>query len=381
MNFLAFLILFSVQVQAEVSIQGPGLGNQITLSDANIYNYRSIHIISRRYDQGDEMQPEVIFEIPEGEIAWSKTIELQKGAGQYQFDIQGQVDHHSEFQKLGHFSFQNVMVAKNFQSAQNFADLSGRSLPDVELLLLQVKKNGGDPTATSNYFIRNPKQAWSLRVFAREGSGQYEIKLAATSRHEIEMGHLTHTLGTYTLAMHPTSAATLLASGMAQSDQPEILALARLITATAKTKYEKTSLIHDWVALNIAYEPEMLAIDSRATNILKTDALSVLNLKKTICTGYANLTAALLRAVGVDTRIINGTVSASDGHVLGLHAWNEAYVDDRWLILDTTWDSGYVVNDPATKHLVFSPNFRREYFDAKPKDFELHHTAQKIRND
>lgn len=38
--------------------------------------------------------------------------------------------------------------------------------------------------------------------------------------------------------------------------------------------------------------------------------------------------------MGIPTRYVRGVTGN-----LGAHAWNEAYADGRWIILDTTWDS------------------------------------------
>jgi transglutaminase/protease-like cytokinesis protein 3 len=52
------------------------------------------------------------------------------------------------------------------------------------------------------------------------------------------------------------------------------------------------------------------------------------------------------------------------------HAWNEVYVDGRWIIVDTTWDcgnsyeSGGVTKENGTSHI---------YFDANLKYFSVNH--------
>ena len=54
--------------------------------------------------------------------------------------------------------------------------------------------------------------------------------------------------------------------------------------------------------------------------------------------GFSLLTAALLRAVHIPTVTILG-VAIKQNHVLGPHAWNEAFVDNRWISIDTTQDA------------------------------------------
>ncbi len=131
-----------------------------------------------------------------------------------------------------------------------------------------------------------------------------------------------------------------------ESDAAEIKALAEKIVNAGDSDYEKVRKVHDWVANNIWYDYDALY----SGESVEVDALKVLKLKRTVCHGYSNLTAALLRSMGIPTKVTCGYalgVSTSgawtDAIVSGdqsNHAWNEAYVDGRWVILDTTWDSG-----------------------------------------
>ena len=122
------------------------------------------------------------------------------------------------------------------------------------------------------------------------------------------------------------------------SDHEEIVNLARSITAGRANDYEKVKAIHDWVAENIWYDADSVIIGS----------LNVLRNRRSLCAGYASLTAALLRVVGIPAKVISGYVLGDSGNLadfydtagtVGNHAWNEAYIGGRWLILDTTWDS------------------------------------------
>jgi hypothetical protein len=75
-----------------------------------------------------------------------------------------------------------------------------------------------------------------------------------------------------------------------------------------------------------------------------------MNSRRSICVGYANLTAALLRAKEIPAKTVSGygrittktgtwTLSQLSGNEIN-HVWNEAYINGRWIIIDTTWDSG-----------------------------------------
>ena len=84
------------------------------------------------------------------------------------------------------------------------------------------------------------------------------------------------------------------------------------------------------------------------TNIFDMDAIKyryergystyVLQNKRGVCDGYASLTVALLRAAGISAKYIPG-YGYNNGSSIEGHAWTEAYVDNKWINMDTTWDS------------------------------------------
>lgn len=133
-----------------------------------------------------------------------------------------------------------------------------------------------------------------------------------------------------------------------ESDHKDIISLSKKITKNCNSDYDKLKAIHDWVCNNIWYDYDFLYGRS---SIASTGALETLKSKKSVCHGYATLTAALLRASGIPAKVVagyalgvtggsewtDGILSLTEGN----HAWNEAYVDERWVILDTTWDSNH----------------------------------------
>lgn len=130
-----------------------------------------------------------------------------------------------------------------------------------------------------------------------------------------------------------------------ESNASEIKALANRIVSTQDSDFEKIRKVHDWVADNIWYDYDAFYSGRDA----EVDARKVLKTKRTVCSGYANLTAALLRSLGIPTKVMSGyslglgtSEKWTDAAISGSqpnHAWNEAYADGRWVILDTTWDS------------------------------------------
>ena len=134
-------------------------------------------------------------------------------------------------------------------------------------------------------------------------------------------------------------------SGGVESDEKKIIKLAKSIVSKGDSDYEKVRKVHDWVANNVWYDYDSYGSGSYGNN----NALEVLESKKAVCQGYANLSAALLRALGIPAKVVSGyalglssggqwTESTITGDKTN-HAWNEVFVDGRWVIFDATWDS------------------------------------------
>lgn len=160
-----------------------------------------------------------------------------------------------------------------------------------------------------------------------------------------------------------------------KSDHPQIVSLAKEITKNSKTEYEKVAAVNNWVSENIYYDYPTFHDETNASQ----DVLTVLKTKKAVCEGYARLTAALLRAVDIPAKFISGITQengakgweAGNGTVGIAHAWNEAFVDGRWMILDTTWNSpnryenGVYTKGDHRSNIYFDPTL--EFFSMTHK--------------
>ncbi len=161
-----------------------------------------------------------------------------------------------------------------------------------------------------------------------------------------------------------------------QSDDVEIKALAQSITSGITNDYDKVKAIHKWVSENVYYDFDAL----RTGDYSNMDAKGVLMYKKGVCEGYSNLTAALLRSIGIPCRVQTGYAlgisttgdwdNVSINTTQSNHAWNEAYAEGRWLILDTTWDSNNEYEAGVYNQGAFTTN---NYFDSTLEFFSQSH--------
>ncbi len=159
-----------------------------------------------------------------------------------------------------------------------------------------------------------------------------------------------------------------------EADTLKIKKLAEKIVGDEEDDYQKLKKINDWVASNIYYD-----LDSYYSGkMVCTDAISTLENKMSVCQGYAELTNELLCAVGVPSRVVKGYALglSTDGrywdevnHSDTNHAWNEVYVDGRWVIVDTTWNSRNDYKNGEFK----KGDINNRYFDPDLKAFSADH--------
>lgn len=148
---------------------------------------------------------------------------------------------------------------------------------------------------------------------------------------------------------------------------------------------EKLQAIHDWVAGNIGYD-----YYGCYKGTYTIDPYLVFEKKATVCEGYALLTASMCHAVGIPCKVVSGYANGnhqSDGdwteEIIAEvtsgpgHAWNEAYVGGRWVILDTTWDSK-VRNTTESEELLHKNEYVQTYFNPSMEEFSKDHMTMDI---
>ena len=128
----------------------------------------------------------------------------------------------------------------------------------------------------------------------------------------------------------------------------EIIKLSNQICENATDDYDKIKKINKWVSENISYNDDYFY---GKTNVIHTTPIDVLRYKTTICDGYSRLVQVLIQAQQIPCRRIFGyalgvstTGNWDDSNMYTTelnHAWNQAYVNNRWINLDATWGEAY----------------------------------------
>ena len=107
---------------------------------------------------------------------------------------------------------------------------------------------------------------------------------------------------------------------------PAIAARARQIAGKVTEPREQVSLLLAWIGRNVRRTPADVF-----------SALDVLDKREAECQGHTYLYAALARALGIPTRVVNGVVYSEDYDGFLYHTWAESFVGGKWLPVDPTF--------------------------------------------
>ena len=139
----------------------------------------------------------------------------------------------------------------------------------------------------------------------------------------------------------------LTASEQVQTNDPKILQKARELTNNVKTEFDAVQRILTWIIDNMRY----------ITPPQQFDAMYAFDHGRGNCQNYSHLAAALMRAVGIPVRIVNGvtlkqpyTVKTGNEEYTfkmgqGRHSWIEVYFPDlNWVPFDPQQTELFVSN-------------------------------------
>ncbi len=156
-----------------------------------------------------------------------------------------------------------------------------------------------------------------------------------------------------------------------------LTALAKSITNNKGSNRNKALAIYNWVIRNIYYDYDGL----NGKSDLYTTAYDVYKNKRGICDGYASLYAELCRIAGVPARKVEGQYRYQDKNwansTVNTHAWNEVWIDNKWVIVDSTWGTYYrYENGKFDKSKGIDTTYR--YFSPTLENFSKDHRIDTI---
>lgn len=208
-----------------------------------------------------------------------------------------------------------------------------------------------------------------LKVVIQKDSKKYNYNLYdGDETFPLQMGNGTYTVGVYQRvakgsnryrSLTKTSKnvslpknAVYLASvqNVDWSDKSKAIQLAKELKLKDAKDEESFKAIYDKIVATIVYDHQKAkTVGTRYLPVIDT----TLSEEKGICYDYSSLMAAMLRSIGIPTKMIHGNSS----NVREYHAWNEVLLNDKWVIIDTTidaqlfkWGSDYKTYKPQSEY-------------------------------
>ena len=109
------------------------------------------------------------------------------------------------------------------------------------------------------------------------------------------------------------------------TDQSYCVSKARELTKDAADEGEAVEDVCQWIVDNVSYDDDK-ASQLKDSSGYVPDPDATLKSKSGICFDYASLGAAMLRSLGIPTKIVTGYVSPDQIY----HAWIMVYIDGTW---------------------------------------------------
>lgn len=193
----------------------------------------------------------------------------------------------------------------------------------------------GPDRSVYNYFLEETK-TWTV-IPLTAGNGTYEITARKQTAGDLYMLVFDDTFSVrlqnkYLPYLYPNQYVNF-------TPDDDAVLLAKELTADAKTDLEAFQAIYEYVHETLTYDFEKA---ETTTEWYYPDIDETLNTKTGMCYDYAVLTAAMLRSVGIPTRLNIGNMRADR------HAWVDVHIEtsgtignytfgnDEWIALDPT---------------------------------------------
>ncbi|MNV73056.1 Transglutaminase-like superfamily protein [compost metagenome] len=124
------------------------------------------------------------------------------------------------------------------------------------------------------------------------------------------------------------------------------------LTENAIGDKEKVEIIYKYIINNIIYDWNKNVGVDYLPIIDKT-----IESKQGICYDFASLFASMLRSLNIPTKLVTGNST----YVTKYHAWNEVYLDNKWVIIDTTVDNGLKKSNKKFNMIKKSSDYVKKY--------------------
>ncbi|MDY7231199.1 transglutaminase domain-containing protein [Hyalangium rubrum] len=156
-------------------------------------------------------------------------------------------------------------------------------------------------------------------------------------------------------------------ASLPRSVETDLVSVAKYLVEGESDPFQRVKALHDYVADRVEYDVPAY----RAMKIPPQPPEAVFERRRAVCAGYANLFAAMGRAVGEEVFTLSGEAIKPGGEKeLESHAWNAVRINGDWYLVDVTWNAGSVGGD------LFTRRYRTKYLFMPPQEFLQSHLPE-----
>lgn len=202
-------------------------------------------------------------------------------------------------------------------------------------IAVTVKKDGSN--TQYNYFLNGG--AIDTEIPLTAGNGTYKVSVlknieasrySPLSSEEVQ------------LSLSDEKSAYLTSNQMISwTSKNEAVKKANSLCEKYKSQYSKIKVIYKYLVTNYHYDYEKYYQNSSGNLSYYTPNVDeTFNSKKGICYDMAALTAAMMRSVGLQTKMVTGYPKTAYYNGSQYHAWNKVYAKKyrKWVVIDVTCD-------------------------------------------
>lgn len=140
-----------------------------------------------------------------------------------------------------------------------------------------------------------------------------------------------------------------------------------------KTQQELFTLNYLWIVMNIKYDYDFARDKTGKVLAPEYTPYKIITTRKTVCEGFANLLKQLCDLSNIKSETVIG-YAKSYTYSLDMeeiqqsnHKWNAIFLDNKWQLLDVTWDANFFDNQKE----YFLKEGKLKYISMKPETFLL----------
>ena len=220
----------------------------------------------------------------------------------------------------------------------------------------------------------SPNSTKKAKVLIQFGDQKYQYNIKSSNSYvnfPLQLGNGTYKIGVYeqiegtrysqvtetnvNLSLDDNSKVFLTSIQLIDwGEKMNTVALAKELTKNKKTDADKIEVLYQYMVQQFSYDfVKMKNLEYDYIPVID----DVLKKKLGICYDYSAVFASMLRSQGIKCKLIMGYTT----NVKEYHAWNNVFTNNKWVVVDTTYDSQMNTNRVQYKFEKAAKDYKQSY--------------------